>query len=74
MKKRNQSKNHPSGESYDLVEPLYSGSNSEMFWDVINNIGNEKDRRRLYSLGVDLQNAESALLKQLNEVIKKEYK
>ncbi len=74
MKKRNQSKSHSSGEAYDLVEPLYSGSNSEMFWDVINNIGNEKDRRRLYSLGVDLQNAESALLKQLNEVIKKEYK
>lgn len=74
MKKRNQSKSHSSGETHDLVEPLYSGSNSEMFWDVINNIGNEKDRRRLYSLGVDLQNAESALLKQLNEVIKKEYK
>lgn len=52
---------------------MYSGDGSEAFWEIINGIEDDEERRRLYSLAVDLQNAEEAVLKSIDLLIGKEY-
>lgn len=50
------------------LKTRYSGPQSEEFWDVIDKIENDTDRKQLYSLGCDLQNLENSVLRKLEEI------
>lgn len=43
----------------------YSGDKSDKFWNRVNSLSNEADKRRVYSLGVILQDLENHALREL---------
>lgn len=60
----------PPAKEPHVFEKHYSGDNSRAFWEAINNIKNAQMHDMLYSKGVELQNLEGELIRDLNERIK----
>lgn len=50
----------------------YSGESSRKFWRIISNVKDTETKERLTDLGKQLQELEFSILKELNELYKKE--